>query len=565
MYINGNLTLAYIDLGSSCTTIRLEDVQKFNLQRDETNRTVLQGFGNACTSTLGTVTFDITVDEIQEQISAHVVPNSVQEEPILLGRNFTELPNILVIKDNVKLTFHKRSDNLEITRIEPETKTHKLILKVLENPTILPEHWGHVKVYTDDYEGDVFIESSIRSCEGQEYCIPRTIISMKTGRASVLPVINLSDNAITFSKDKILARGIKCEEDTQQPEKILNLKESRMNLLPIEDINIGSVPQEAKKRLIKLLNDYRDCFALTTAELGCSQSTTMKIHLHEDKPFCYRPYRMSKTEQDTVKEIVDELLEKDIVRESESEYSSPVLLVRKKNGEQRLCIDYRKLNSLTVKENQPLPRIDDQIDKLQSGNYFTSLDLKSGYYQVPLEESSKRFTAFVTPEGHYEFNRVPFGLTNAPRVFQRLMIKIMKPIRNNVALYLDDVLLYNQTIDEAVNNLKDTFEILRQEGLTLNLKKCAFLQTSVSYLGFEIQQGTVKPGADKIRAVKDFPTPTNVHNIRQFLGLTGYFRHFVEKYALIAKPLTTLTKKNYPLAMDRKRARIIYHITDRTH
>lgn len=253
---------------------------------------------------------------------------------------------------------------------------------------------------------------------------------------------------------------------------------------------------------------------------------------------------MSRAEQDIVKNIVEELLSNDIIRESDSEYSSPILLVRKKNGEQRLCIDYRKLNSVTVKENQPLPRIDDQIDNLQGGNYFTSLDLRSGYHQVPMEETSKRYTAFVTPEGHYEYNRVPFGPSNAPRVFQRLMTRLLRPLRGNSALYLDDVLLYAQTVDDALKSLREALEIFRQEGLTLNFKKCYFLQTSITYLGFEIKQGTVRPGTDKIKSVEQFPTPTNVHQIRQFLGLTGYFRHFIENYALIAKPLTTLTKKN---------------------
>lgn len=184
-------------------------METFNLKCDVRSTTVLQGFGNACTSTLGTVTFNITVDEVQEQISAHVVPNSVQEMPILLGRNFTELPNILVLKDNVKLTFYKRSSNLDIDRIEPDTTAHKIILRIAETPTILPEHWGQVKVYTDDYEGDIFIESSLRGCEGNEYCIPNTIITMRKNKPCVLPVINLSTKAITFKKDKIFARGVR--------------------------------------------------------------------------------------------------------------------------------------------------------------------------------------------------------------------------------------------------------------------------------------------------------------------------------------------------------------------
>lgn len=163
---------------------------------------------------------------------------------------------------------------------------------------------------------------------------------------------------------------------------------------------------------------------------------------------------------------------------------------------------------------------------------------------MSIEETSKQYTAFVTAEGQYEYNKVPFGLSNAPRVFQRLMTKIIKPIREKSALYLDDVLLFGKTIEETLNIFREALTIFRNEGLTLNLKKCTFLKTSVTYLGFEIERGTVKPGREKIEAVKNFPRPKSIHNIRQFMGLTGYFRHFVKGYAIISKPLINLIKKN---------------------
>lgn len=143
-----------------------------------------------------------------------------------------------------------------------------------------------------------------------------------------------------------------------------------------------------------------------------------------------------------------------------------MLLVQKKNGEQRLCIDYRKLNSLTIKDNYPIPRIDDQIDRLHGGIYFTSLDLKSGYYQIPTEEKSKHMTAFVTPFGQYEFNRMPFGLTNAPRTFQSFMDTVLRDHNEIAAVYLDVVLLHATTVEGALKNLEQV------QGLTLNLKKC---------------------------------------------------------------------------------------------
>lgn len=530
-------------MGSSCSTIQLSEAERLGLIYDSSKTTFLYGYGNGSTPTLGVVSIEIKIDKIEACINAYVVPTSVQEIPVILGRNFTEQPGILVIKDDDTLSFFQRS-NPDLISIEPDHVEKKHILRIAKDFTLLPDHCGHIPVYNDEFEGDVYIESGIRHQPGQEYCVPRTIITLRKGKFSIVPCINLSNNLISFKRGKIFIRADQCTEEITPPESVNTVHEGSRQDLTLEEISVGPVDEQQKLRLLRLLNKYRECFASTLNELGCAKSTKMEIKLVENKPFSYRPYRMSSAQQNIVKEIVDDLLINNIIRESDSEYSSPILLVRKKNGEQRLCVDYRKLNAVTVKDSHPLPRIDDQIDKLQSGHYFISLDLKCGYHQVPLEESSKHFTAFVTPEGQYEYNNVPFGLTNAPRVFQRLMTKIFKPIRGNSAIYLDDVLLYAATVDEALNILKQALDILRQEGMTLNLKKCTFLQATVVYLGYEIGQGVVRPGAEKIKAVEEFPTPKTVHHIRQFLGLTGYFRHFVQDYALLAKPLTCLIKKS---------------------
>lgn len=509
----------------------------------------MHGYGNGRIITLGKTSFKLAIDDINELINAHVVPKEAQETPILLGRNFSELPSICMLKDDKTVKFF-RQDTSSLSTIEPDIEQRKIILSISESTTLLPDHLGNIKVCSADYEGDALIESSIRFPEGEEYCIPQTIINLQKGKCSNIPCLNLSNREITFKRGKIIARALPCLPEPDSSANIMKISEKDLPPLPTEEIIMGPVNEAERHALINLLNEFRDCFAMNTTELGCSKSTEMVINLHDHKPFSYRPYRMARSEQDIVKDIVEELLTNNIIRESDSDYSSPVLLVGKKNGEQRLCVDYRKLNSLTIKDSHPLPRIDDQIDKLYGGNYLISLDLKSGYHQVPIEESSKRYTAFVTPEGQYEYNRVPFGLSNAPRVFQRLMTRILKPIREKSALYLDDVLLFGHTVEEALDVLREALGIFRNEGLTLNLSKCTFLKTSVTYLGFEIEQGKIRPGNAKVTAVEQFPIPKSVHNIRQFLGLTGYFRHFIKNYAIIAKPLTNLIKKTVPWKWD---------------
>lgn len=279
--------------------------------------------------------------------------------------------------------------------------------------------------------------------------------------------------------------------------------------------------------------------------MGCITNTEMDIKLNDNTPVVYRPYRMPHSERVVVREIVQELEDSGIVRPSTSSYASPVLLVKKKSGDYRLCIDYRALNKKTVKEHYPLPRIDDQLDNLSGYRYYTSLDLMSGYYQLVVSEASRHLTAFITPDGHYEFKRMPFGLVNAPANFQRAINNILGNARFKEAFaYMDDVILPSKTIEEGLSKLKLILELFRTAGITLKLSKCNFLMESIDYLGFEVCADGIRPGKTKINAVEAFPRPTDQHRVRQFLGLASFFRRFIRGFSSLARPLTQLLKKD---------------------
>lgn len=233
------------------------------------------------------------------------------------------------------------------------------------------------------------------------------------------------------------------------------------------------ITKEARQPCTELLQQFRDCISFSIADLGKTNAAALDIRCTSDVPVVYRPYRLASKKR-IVREMIQELLTNNIIRESSSSYASPILIVKKKNGEYRMCIDYRKLNAITIKDKYPMPLIEEQIDKLGGSRYFTCLDLASGY-QVPVAAGSVEKTAFVTPEGHYEFLHMPFGLTNAPAVFQRLMNTVLDDLKNSVAIpYLDDVIIPANTIEEGMSRLRQMLETFRAQHLTLKLEKCSF-------------------------------------------------------------------------------------------
>ncbi|GKC74636.1 putative reverse transcriptase domain-containing protein [Tanacetum coccineum] len=297
---------------------------------------------------------------------------------------------------------------------------------------------------------------------------------------------------------------------------------------------------------VPIVRDFPEVFPEDLPGLPPTRQVEFHIELIPGAaPVARAPYRLAPAEMKELAEQLKELSDKGFIRPSSSPWGAPILFVKKKDGSFRMCIDYRELNKLTVKNRYPLPRIDDLFDQLQGSSIYSKIDLRSGYHQLRVREEDIPKTAFRTRYGHYEFRVMPFGLTNAPAVFMDLMNRVCKPYLDKfVIVFIDDILIYSRNEKEHEEHLKTILELLKKEELYAKFSKCEFWINTVKFLGHVIDSSGIHVDPAKIEAVKNWASPTTPSEIRQFLGLAGYYRRFIEGFSKIAKPMTELTQKN---------------------
>lgn len=384
--------------------------------------------------------------------------------------------------------------------------------------------------------------------------IAKTLVNPKDEEV-IMSILNLTDQAVKVNQSSIIGSLQKVDHVYYPHDEVVDnsgFGKLPEHLQPLIQNSSDRLNTTEKDKLVVLISQYQDIFMQPGGQLGQTHTVEHEIDTAENKPIKLPPRRVPIFKRQVVDQELDKMLEQRIVEPSDSPWSAPICLVKKKDGSCRFCIDFRKLNTVTLKDAYPLPRIDDTLDSLSGSLWFSTLDLASGYWQIRMSESSKKKTAFVTPHrGLFHFNVMPFGLTNAPASFQRLMEKVLVNLSPHKCLcYLDDIIILGRTFEEALANLRDVFQRLREANLKLKPKKCSLFQTKVTYLGHVVSENGISCDPSKIEAVKNWPTPNSKTEVRSILGLLGYYRKFIPDFAERAKPLTKLTRKRAKFSWD---------------
>ncbi len=314
-------------------------------------------------------------------------------------------------------------------------------------------------------------------------------------------------------------------------------------------------------RLAGMLNEFDEILAFNPKKIGTCSIIQHKIDTGDSPPIHQNPYIYAAPLREEINRQVNELIELGIVVPSRSPWSSPVVLVDKKDGTKRMCIDLRKVNSVTKSDVYPLPSISIALSSMQGAQYFSSFDLNCGYYQIELEESSREKTAFITQDGLFEYKKMMFGLKTAPSCFARTMDIVLAGLKwSSVLVYIDDILIFSKDFDSHVEHIREVFQRLKAANLTVKPNKCSLAMDSIKFLGHVIDRTGVRTDPDKIKGIQEFPRPQTLTQVRGFIGRASYYRKFIPYFSEIAEPLSRLTKKNVRFNWGSEQERAFNHL-----
>ena len=435
------------------------------------------------------------------------------------------------------------------------------LVSALDHVTIPPQHEGHLRVRVENAPDgwcDGHILSDLNSdLKRNGFIRQESVVSIENGQAN-LAIVNLNESReCHIAPNTALAVCVVTSEITPiedlhttaaagQPRlnrAINTTVDFESDLAKATSADASTLSEVEQRQLVELLQSRRGAFATDTLRVSQTHRTKHYIDTGSAAPIRSRPHRCTPTDRVIIDDMVKTLLENGQIEPSTSPWASPIILVTKSDGSKRLCIDYRRLNAVTVKQPTPMPRIDDTFDALAKGRIFSTLDLASGYWQVPMDPASRDKTAFVTPDNRtYSWAVMSFGLVNAPATFVNLMNDVLGECINKFCqCFVDDLIIYSSTLEEHLEHLRIVLDLIVEAGLQVKLAKCKFARTVLPFLGHLVSAGHIQPNPDKLRAIQEYPQPTDRAALLRFNGMANYYRRFISNFATIMKPLCELT------------------------
>lgn len=535
-----------VDTGASVSLIKASSLNKVSI--DSTNSISLNGLSpNAPVLTAGETNIELSIrgNKINVDFQLLDSPTHIPFDGFL-GDDFLRTHEAKIDYSNGMINLNSIPLGIPLQQNKPQSSA----LTITVNPrteTVVPIQLLNLHNVKEGIISAQFINSD------DTLLIPHAMVKVQDRNQSFITVINRSIEPQTVPIPLLFIEPFPNQSYIYSlaPNQPNNDTKARLDSLN-ENLRLDHLNQEEKDAINNICTEFNDIFHLPTDELTRTTATTHNIPTTNSQPVHVKTYRYPQVHKNEVNKQIDKMLTQGIIKPSTSPWSSPLWVVPKKQDASserkwRIVIDYRKLNEITIGDAYPLPNIEDILDQLGHAQYFTTLDLASGFHQIPMNPADSPKTAFSTPNGHYEYTRMPFGLKNAPSCFQRMMNTVLVGLTNTQCfVYLDDVVLYGSTLDDHNRKLKNIFSRLRENNLKLQPDKCEFLRKSCEYLGHVISSEGVRPNPNKIDTIDRVIRPKNQKQVKIFLGLIGYYRKFIANFSTIAKPLTILLKKGAP-------------------